>query len=85
MTPSCPNCVNARAFSDIDNEIDVGVVVIVGSSWYFDVPIGHANVVGVDFKIFWGGHYGEFDGALGSKSLVRPFPYGTDFFDRGDT
>jgi hypothetical protein len=47
--PSSPDGVNARSLSDIDNEVDVGVVVVVGSSGDLNESIGHSDVVGVDF------------------------------------
>jgi len=48
-SPSSPNGVNSCSLGNIDDKVDVGVVVVVGSSWDFDESISHSNVVGVDF------------------------------------
>jgi hypothetical protein len=43
--------VYAGSLSDVDDNIDVRVVVVVRPSGYFDVLVGHSDVVGVDFEI----------------------------------
>lgn len=45
--PSGPNGVDIHALSNVDNELDVGVVVVVGAAGNLDIVVGHANVVGV--------------------------------------
>jgi hypothetical protein len=84
-SPSSPDGVYSSTFSDIDNDIDVGVIVVVRSSRNFNVLIGHPNVVGVDLEILRGSHHDEFDSAFGTKSFVSPFPDRTNLLDGGDT
>ncbi len=74
-----------HALSNIDNELDVCVVVIVCAARDFDIVVGHANVVGICLQILGGGHDGEVDGTLVAKRLVSPFSDGSDLLDGGDT
>lgn len=76
---------NSSALGNVDNDIDVGVVVVVGSTGDLDVLVSHANVVGVDLEILGRGHDGKLDGALRAESLVGPFPDGADLLDGGDS
>lgn len=73
------------ALGDIDNEVDVGVVVVVGTAGHLDVLVGHANVIGIHLKIFGGGHDREFDCTLMTESLIGPFPDRANLLDGGDT
>lgn len=83
--PSSPDSVNSSALSNIDNEIHVGVVVVVGSSWHLNILIGHADVFGVDLEILRCCHDGELDGTLVAKGLVRPLADGADLLDGSNT
>jgi hypothetical protein len=76
---------DASSLSDIDNKVDVGVVVVVASSWHFDESISHPNVLCVDSQIFRCRHDGELYGSLVAERLVRPFSNGSDLLDSGDT
>jgi hypothetical protein len=71
--------------SNVDNDVDVGVVVVVGSTGHFDVLVGHADVVGVDLKIFRSGHHDKLDRALRTERLVRPLAHRANLFDGSDT
>lgn len=74
MTPASPDGVHACALGHVDDEIDIGVVVVVAAAGNFDVLVGHADVVGIDLEVLWRGHDDELDGALIAKRFVRPFP-----------
>jgi hypothetical protein len=69
----------------IYNELDVGVVVVVGATRDLDVLVRHADVVCVGGQVLGCGHDSELDGALIAQCLVCPLPHGADFFDGGDT
>jgi hypothetical protein len=77
--------VDTCSLRNIDNEVDVGVVVVIASSWYFHISVGHPDVFGVDAQIFRSRHDGEFDLSIRAKSLVRPFSNGSNFFDSCNT
>lgn len=49
--PSGPHGVDAGALCDVDDDVDVGVVVVVRASGHLDVLVGHPNVVGVDLEV----------------------------------
>ena len=83
--PSCPDCVNVHALSNVNDELDVGVVVVVGATGDLDVLVRHADVVCVGRQVLGSGHDGELDGALIAQCLVCPLPHGADLFDGGDT
>lgn len=71
--------------SNIDNQVDVGIVVVVGSPGYLDILVGHSNVVGVRGQVFRRGHGHELDGPLIAKCLVSPLADGANLLDGGDT
>lgn len=76
---------HAHALSDIYNELDIGVVVVVRATWDLNILVGHPDVVCVCSQILRRGHDGELDCALISERLVRPLAYGTDLFDCSNT
>ncbi|PNY27761.1 Uncharacterized protein TCAP_02317 [Tolypocladium capitatum] len=82
--PARPNCVDVHTLGNVDNQLDVGVVVVVGAARDLDVVVGHADVVGVGPQVLGGGHDGEVDGALIAERFVGPFPHGADLLDGGD-
>jgi len=84
-SPAGPDSVDSSALRDIDNEVDVGIVVVVASSWHFDISVGHSDVLGVDTQVFRSCHDGEFDLTVRAKGLVRPFSDGSDLLDGSDT
>lgn len=71
--------------SDIDNKVDIGVIVVVGSTGNLYISVGHSDVLGIDSQIFRCSHDGEFDRTLGTKGLVGPFSDRSDFLDGSDT
>lgn len=82
--PAGPDGVDIRALGDINNQLDVGVVVVVGAAGDLDVVVGHADVVGVGLQVLGRGYDGEVDGALVAERLVRPLADGADLLDGGD-
>ena len=76
---------NACTLGNIDNKVDIGVIVVVGSTWNFNISISHPDVFGVNSQILGRGHDGEFDCTFGTESLVRPFSDRSDLLDGGDT
>lgn len=71
--------------SNVDNDVDVRVVIVVGSTGHFDVLVGHADVVGVDLEIFRSGHHDKLDRAFRAKRLVRPLAHRANLLDGSDT
>ena len=84
-SPASPNGMNACPLGNINDQVDIGVIVIVASSRNLDVLICHTNVFGVHFKIFRSCHHNEFNRSLLSKRFVSPFSNGTNLFDCGNT
>ncbi len=76
---------NSSSLSNVDDEIDVCIVVIITSTWNLDVTIGHPDVFGVDPQVFGSSHDGELDGTFVAKGLVSPFTNGSDLLDSCDT
>jgi hypothetical protein len=42
---------SSNTLGNIDNQLNVGVIVVVGAAGDFDVLIRHANVLGIDAQI----------------------------------
>jgi hypothetical protein len=82
--PASPNGVHVHSFGNIDDELDVGVVVVVGATGNLDVVICHPDVVGVGLQILGRGHDCELDGPLVAEHLVGPFSHRADFLDGGN-
>jgi hypothetical protein len=79
--PACPNCVDVHALGDIDNQLHIGVVVVVSAARDFDIVVCHSDVICVGLQIFRSGHDGELNGALVAESLVSPFSDRSNFLD----
>jgi hypothetical protein len=77
--------VDVHSLCYVNDELDVGVVVVVGSARNLNVLVCHSDVVCVCLQIFWRGHDGELDGALVAERLVCPFSDGSDLLDGSDT
>jgi len=77
--------VNACTLSNVHNKVDIGVIVVVGSTGNFNISISHPDVFGVNSQILRRSHDGEFDCTLGTESLVGPFSDGSNLLDSGDT
>ena len=73
---------HVHALRHVDNQLDVGVVVVVGSAGHLDVLVGHPDVLGVGLQVLGRRHDGELDGALIAKRLVRPLAHAADLLDR---
>jgi hypothetical protein len=74
-----------RSLADIHDEIHIGVIVVIASTGYLDVPIRHPDVLRIDPQILRGGHDGKLDRAFVPKGLIGPFPDRTYLFDGGNT
>jgi hypothetical protein len=85
MTPTSPDCMDVHPFGDIDDQLDIGIVVVVRATGHFHVLIRHSDVVCIRLQIFWRGHHRELDGPFVAERLVGPFSYGADLFDCGNT
>ena len=46
---------------DVENEFDVGVVVVIGSSGHHDVVVCQFDVLRIRLQVFRGGHHYEPD------------------------
>ena len=82
--PSGPDGVNSGALGNVDDEVDVGIVVVVGAAGHLDVLVGHADVVGVDLEVLGRRHDDKLDGALITKRLVRPLADRANLLDGGN-
>ena len=81
LGPSLYTC----TLCNIDNQVDIGVVVVVRPSGDLDIAIGHTDVLRIDLQIFRSRHNGELDGALCAKRLVAPLSDRTDLLYSGNT
>jgi hypothetical protein len=76
---------DTRSLSNVYDEIDVCIVVVVTSTRDFDISVRHSDVFCVNPQIFWCCHDSELDGSLVAESLVCPFSNGSNFLDGCDT
>ncbi len=76
---------DVHALGNVDDELDIGVVVVVCATGDLDVVVRHPDVIGIGLKIFWRGHHCELDGPLVVELLVRPFSYRPNLLDGSDT
>lgn len=74
-----------HSLCNVDDEFDVGIVVVVGAARYFDVVVRHADVVCVGLQVFGRGHDSELYRPLVAERLVCPLTDGPDLFDGSDT
>lgn len=70
-----------HSLGDVDNQLHVGIVVIICASWNLHILICHSDVVGVGLQIFGCRHDSELNRPLVAEGLVRPFPDGSDLLD----
>lgn len=83
--PSGPDGMNSGALGNINDEVNVGIVVVVGASWYLNILIGHADIFGVHLEILRCSHDSELNRALIAEGLVCPLADGADLLDGGNT
>lgn len=76
---------DVHALRNVDDQFDIGVVVVVGTAGDLNVVVGHTDVICVGLQIFGGGHDGELDSPLVAERLVRPFSDRSDLFDGRNT
>lgn len=72
-SPSSPHGVDIHSLGDIQNELDVGIVVVICAAGNLDVVVCHSDVICVGLQILWCGHDGEVNGSLVAERLVGPF------------
>ena len=73
---------NVVSLCDADDEVDVGVVVVVRAALHLAHVVGHLDVLGVGFQVLGSDHDDELDGALLQKGLVRPTTDRSNAFHR---
>lgn len=71
--PSSPHGVDVHTLCDIDDELDVGIVVVIGASRDLNIMVRHSDILCVGLQIFGSGHDGEVNGSLVAERLVSPF------------
>ena len=84
MTPTSPNSFSTNTKSTFNDQRDVGVVVVVGTSGDFDVLVSKVDELGVGLEVFGGGH-GAKAQQLSAEHLVAPFPHGSDGLESAQT
>lgn len=52
--PSSPDGMHTGSLGNVDNQVDVGVVVVVSSSGDLDESISHSDVIGINFPVMQG-------------------------------
>lgn len=70
-----------HSLGHVDNQLYVGIVVIIRATWHLHILICHSDVVCVGLQIFGCRHDSELNRPLIAESLVRPFPDGSDLLD----
>ena len=67
---------------DVEDEVDVGVVVVVGPAPDLHHVVGHLDVLGVGLEVLGSDHDDKLDGPLlGGEVLVGPPPDRPDALD----
>ncbi|KAH3673865.1 hypothetical protein OGATHE_001845 [Ogataea polymorpha] len=69
MSPAGPDSVYFGSLCNLDNQVHVGMVVVVRSSRNFDVLVGHSDVIGIRVEVLGSGHGDELDGSFVAKCL----------------
>ena len=64
---------DVHTLSNVDDQLDVGIVVVVGTAGNLDVVVRHSDVFCVGLQIFGGSHHSEVNGSLVAERLVCPF------------
>jgi hypothetical protein len=77
VAPASPDRIDLCALSDVDDQIDVGVVVVVRAARNRHKVVGHADVLGVGVQILGRCHGDKRHGAIVAKRLVGPLPHTT--------
>ena len=85
MAPASPHSVHAGTLSNIDNQLDIGVIVSIGATGHFHVFVRHADVFSVHTQVFRRRHYDKLNGTLIAKRLVGPFAHGANLFHSCNT
>ena len=67
---------------NVEDQVDVGIVVVVGPSPDLNDVVGHLDVLRVGLEVLGSHHDDELDGPLlGGEVLVRPAPDRPDALD----
>jgi len=80
VPPSRPNCIDPLALGYVDNQIDVCVVVLVGSTWNLYKIVSIPYKLGVGLQIFWRCHDEKFNSIFIADFIVCPTTHGNDGF-----
>lgn len=76
---------NIHPLCYIDNQLYVGVVVIVCATRNFHIVVCHPNVICIGAQIFRSGHDGELNSSLVAKRFVGPFSNRANLLDGRNT
>mmetsp|Transcript_1563 Transcript_1563/g.3336 ORF Transcript_1563/g.3336 Transcript_1563/m.3336 type:complete len:629 (-) Transcript_1563:319-2205(-) len=78
VTPTRPHTVYTLFHGNLGNEVYIGVVISVDTSWNLHVGVGQANEFGVGVDVLWRSHGDELNSAFVSEFHVRPLAHGHD-------
>lgn len=76
---------NTHSLRNVNNQLDVGVVIIIRAPGYLHVLISHPDVVCICLQIFRCCHHRELNCALIAENFVGPFSYGSNLLDSRNT
>lgn len=62
-----------HSLGNVDDELNIGEVVVICASRDFGIVVSHANVVSIGFEVFGSGHDGEVNCSLVAECLIGPF------------
>lgn len=82
MAPRFRTHLHLSAECNIHNELNVGIVVVVGSPGHGHIVIGHLDVLGIRLQILGRDHHHEAHGPLVLEHLVGPASDGAHALDR---
>lgn len=80
VEPSWPDGVDVCPVCYLDNQGDVGVIVVVAAAWNFNELVGHPDVLCVNAHVLWRRHRHQTDSTFVPKSLVCPASNAADEF-----
>lgn len=82
--PTGPDSVHIGTVCHLDNELDIAIVVVVGTARDLHKLVSHADVLRINAHVLGCGHGDQSNRALIAKGLVGPAANAADELHRGN-
>jgi hypothetical protein len=61
VTPHGHHRIHFQALSDLTDQVDVGIIIVIGSSWNINHLVGHSDIFSIGSHVLWSRHNDKFD------------------------